>query len=200
MSSIPLKKGQSIPLQKTGEPEFTKISVRLGWDENKFTGGGKFDVDVSCFALEEDDKGYILKSAEDFCYYYKNSILNGAIIHSGDEKDGSKAGDDEIITIDLSKIPESKVNLSFVVTIDEAAERKQNFGMIQNSYARVVNEANGEELYRFDLAEDFSVETAIQYLSIYRNNGKWKLKAIGAGFSGTGLQEFISSYRYVEGT
>jgi tellurium resistance protein TerD len=200
MSVIPLKKGQSIPLNKEDGRVLSKISVRLGWDENKFTGGGKFDVDVSCFALEEDDKGYILKSAEDFCYYFKKSILNGAVVHSGDNKTGEGVGDKETIHVDLSKIPESKINLSFVLTIDEAAERKQNFGMISNSFVRLVDETTGDELYRFDLTEQFSTETAVQYLSIYRHQGQWKLKAIGAGFSNTGLQEFINTYRYVDGT
>ena len=112
------------------------------------------------------------------------SKSSGSVIHSGDNLTGDGEGDDETLKVDLSKVPENVSKIDFTVTINDADTRNQNFGQVSNAYIRVVNEATGEELIRYDLGEDYSVETAVIVGELYRNNGEWKFNAIGSGFQG----------------
>ncbi|MFQ7001131.1 MAG: TerD family protein [Clostridium sp.] len=177
---IMLKKGQKIDLTK-GNKSLKKILVGLGWDTNKYDGGYDFDLDAAAFCCGDDDK---VHEDLDFIFYNNLKHETGAIEHLGDNLTGEGDGDDEQILVDLSLIPSRITKINFTVTIHEADERGQNFGQVSNAYVRVVNQENDEELLRYDLGEDFSVETAIVVAQLYKYNGEWKFNAIGSGFSG----------------
>ena len=177
---IMLKKGQKIDLTK-GNKSLKKILVGLGWDTNKYDGGYDFDIDAAAFCCGDDDK---VHEDLDFIFYNNLKHESGAIEHLGDNLTGEGEGDDEQIVIDLSLIPARITKINFTVTIHEADERGQNFGQVSNAYVRVVNQENDEELIRYDLGEDFSVETAIVVAQLYKHNGEWKFNAIGSGFAG----------------
>ena len=187
--AISLKKGQKVDLTKTN-PGLKNILIGLGWDVNKYDGGKDFDLDASVFLLNGQGK---VNSDDDFVFYGNLKHVSGSVEHLGDNLTGAGEGDDEEIKIDLSKVPENIEKIDFTVTIYEAEERKQNFGQVENAFIRVVNEANGEELIRYDLGEDFSIETAVVIGELYRNKGEWKFNAIGSGFSG-GLASLGKNY------
>ncbi|AVK47527.1 chemical-damaging agent resistance protein C [Clostridium sp. MF28] len=177
---IVLKKGQKIDLTK-GNSSLKKILIGLGWDTNRYDGGYDFDLDAAAFCCGEDGK---VHNDLDFIFYNNLKHSSGAIEHLGDNLTGDGDGDDEEILIDLSLIPQNISRISFTVTIHDADERKQNFGQVSNAYVRVVNSDNNQELLKYDLGEDFSIETAIVVAEIYRHNGEWKFNAIGSGFQG----------------
>jgi tellurium resistance protein TerD len=183
---INLEKGQKVDLTKTN-PGLTKIVVGLGWDTNKYDGGSAFDLDSAVFMIEENGK------CKDFIFYGNLEHGSKSVVHLGDNLTGDGDGDDEQIKIDLSKIPSNIQKLIFSVSIYEADARKQNFGMIGNSFIRLVDETKNEDLIRYDLGEDFSVETAIVIGEIYRNGGEWKFTAIGSGFKG-GFKSLCETY------
>ncbi len=187
--AINLKKGQKIDLTKTN-PGLTKIMVGLGWDTNKYDGGFDFDLDASVFLLGEDGRA---KSDGDFVFYGNKEHSSKSVVHCGDNLTGAGDGDDEQILVDLSLVPAEVSKIDFTVTIYEFAERNQNFGQVSNAFIRIVNSATNEELIRYDLSEDFSVETAVVVGQLYRNNGEWKFNAVGSGFSG-GLAALCNSY------
>lgn len=186
---ISLQKGQKIDLTK-GNPGLTKIIVGLGWDTNKYSGGSDFDLDASVFLLDKNGRA---GGIEDFIYYNNLVGGNGAVTHTGDNLTGAGDGDDEQIVVDLAQIPVHVEKLAFTVTIHEAVQRSQNFGQVSNSFVRVVNETNGQEVLRYDLGEDFSVETALVVCELYRHQGEWKFNAVGSGFSG-GLAALCRNY------
>lgn len=178
--AISLKKGQKVDLTKTN-PGLKNILIGLGWDTNKYDGGFDFDLDTSIFLLNADNK---VNSDADFVYYGNLKHESGSVEHLGDNLTGAGDGDDEEIKIDLSKVPANVEKITFTVTIYEAAERKQNFGQVENAFIRVFDEQNNKELIRYDLDEDFSIETAVIVGEIYRNKGEWKFNAVGSGFEG----------------
>ena len=178
--AVSLKKGQKVDLTK-GNPNLSKILVGLGWDTNKYDGGSDFDLDAAAFLLGANGK---VTSDADFVFYNNLKHASGSVQHLGDNLTGAGEGDDEQIQIDLSKVPANIDKIDFTVTIHEAEARKQNFGQVSNAFIRVVDEANNKELIRYDLGEDFSIETAVVVGEIYRNNGEWKFNAIGSGFQG----------------
>lgn len=178
--AISLKKGQKVDLTKTN-PGLKNILIGLGWDTNKYDGGFDFDLDTSIFLLNADNK---VNSDADFVYYGNLKHESSSVEHLGDNLTGAGDGDDEEIKIDLSKVPANVDKITFTVTIYEAAERKQNFGQVENAFIRVFDEQNNKELIRYDLDEDFSIETAVIVGEIYRNKGEWKFNAVGSGFEG----------------
>ncbi len=178
--AISLQKGQKIDLTKTN-PGLTKVLVGLGWDTNKYDGGADFDLDAAVFLLGDSGK---VNSDADFVFYGNLKHASGAVEHLGDNLTGAGDGDDEQIKVDLAAVPANISKIDFTVTIYDAETRRQNFGQVSNAFIRIVNEATGEELLRFDLGEDFSIETAVVVAELYRNNGEWKFNAIGSGFSG----------------
>ncbi|SDH36987.1 TerD family protein [Desulfosporosinus hippei] len=186
---ISLQKGQKIDLTK-GNPGLTKIIVGLGWDTNKYSGGSDFDLDASVFLLDKNGRA---GGIEDFIYYNNLVGGNGSVKHTGDNLTGAGDGDDEQVKVDLALVPAHVEKIAFTVTIHDAVQRSQNFGQVSNSFVRVVNEANGQEVMRYDLGEDFSVETAIVVCELYRYQGEWKFNAIGSGFSG-GLAALCTNY------
>ncbi len=178
--AISLKKGQKVDLTKTN-PGLKEILVGLGWDTNRYDGGKDFDLDTSIFLLGASGK---VNSDDDFVFYGNLKHVSGSVEHLGDNLTGEGSGDDEQIKIDLSKVPANVEKIDFTVTIYEADTRNQNFGQVENAFIRVVNSATGEELIRYDLSEDFSVETAVIVGELYRNKGEWKFNAVGSGFEG----------------
>ena len=175
-----LTKGQKVSLTKDN-PGLKKVVVGLGWDINAFDTGGDFDLDAAAFLLGDSGK---VSSSGDFVFYGNLSHSSGSVVHQGDNLTGVGDGDDEQIKIDLSKVPDNVTKIAFTVTIYEAETRRQNFGQVNNAFIRIYNEENGEEMLRYDLGEDFSIETAAVFGELYRNGSEWKFNAIGSGFQG----------------
>jgi len=181
--AINLQKGQRENLKA---PKFT---IGLGWDTNNF-GGNDFDLDASVFMLGENKK---LISDDHFIFYNNLTSPDGALVHTGDNLTGEGDGDDEAINVDLSIVDPLVSELCIVVTIHEAEVRRQNFGQVRNSFVRIVDK-DGIELLKYELEEDFSIETAVEFGRIYRRNGEWRFEAVGVGMKG-GLQDYINRYQ-----
>ena len=162
----------------------------LGWDINVFDSGADFDLDAAVFMLGADGK---CPTDKEFIFYGNLSHASGAVNHMGDNLTGEGYGDDEQIRIDLSKVPANIERIAFTVTIYDSETRRQNFGQVSNAFIRLVNESDGSELIRYDLGEDFSIETAVVVGELYRNNGEWKFNAVGSGFQG-GLAALCGHY------
>ncbi len=186
---VSLKKGQKVSLTKDN-PGLSKVVVGLGWDVNAFDTGGDFDLDAAAFLLA--DTGKITKS-EDFVFYGNLNHPSGSVQHLGDNRTGAGEGDDEQIKVDLSAVPAEITKIAFTVTIYEAEQRSQNFGQVNNAFIRIYNEATGEEMLRYDLGEDFSIETAAVFGELYKNGGEWKFNAIGSGYQG-GLAALCTNF------
>ena len=186
---INLSKGQKVDLTK-GNPGLKNIMIGLGWDVNMYDSGAAFDLDAAAFMAAENGK---CPRETDFIFYGNLEHPSGAVKHMGDNLTGEGDGDDEQIQVDLSKIPENISKVAFTVTIYEAEARRQNFGQVSNAFIRIVDEATGTELIRYDLGEDFSIETAVVVGELYRHNGEWKFNAIGSGFQG-GLAALCGHY------
>ena len=186
---VNLKKGQKVSLTK-GNPGLKDVVVGLGWDANVYDTGDEFDLDAEAFLLTESGR---VGRQEDFVYFGNLQHYSGAVTHMGDNKTGVGEGDDESIIIDLAKVPDNIVKIVFTVTIYESEEKHQNFGQVNNAFIRIYNQQTGEEMLRYDLGEDFSIETAAVFGELYKNNGEWKFNAIGSGFQG-GLAALCANY------
>ncbi len=189
--AISLVKGQKVSLDNN----MTHALVGLGWDTNRYDGGYDFDLDASVFLLGENGK---LQRDEDFIFYNNLRSRNDAVIHTGDNLTGEGEGDDEVIMIDFTKIPDDIKRIAICVTIYEAAERGQNFGQVSNAYIRIAKLADefdtvGETVLKFDLEEEFSIETALVVAEIYNKNGQWRFNAIAGGYQG-GLEAIVRSF------
>ncbi|MBN6886860.1 tellurium resistance protein TerD [Cytobacillus horneckiae] len=187
--AISLSKGQKVDLTKTN-PGLSKVIVGLGWDTNKYDGGNEFDLDSSIFLLDGTGK---CSSDKDFIFYNQLEGGNGSVVHTGDNRTGEGDGDDEKVKVNLANVPSSIEKISFVITIHDGENRGQNFGQVSNSFVRIVNEETNEEIIRYDLGEDFSIETAIIVGELYRHNGEWKFSAIGSGYQG-GLSRIATDF------
>lgn len=184
-----LSKGQKVSLTKDN-PGLQKVVVGLGWDVNRYDTGGDFDLDASAFLLTESGK---VSRQEDFVFYGNPKDPSGAVQHMGDNRTGAGEGDDEQIMIDLTKVPSNITKIAITVTIYDAEGRRQNFGQVSNSFIRIYNEQNSQEMLRYELDEDFSIETAAVFGELYKHNGEWKFNAIGSGYQG-GLAALCASY------
>ncbi len=184
--AISLEKGQRIQIG------LSKVSVGLGWDPNKGTGYD-FDLDASAFMLGANHK---IPTDNFFVFYNNQKSPDGAVESTGDDLTGgnSDGGDDETINVDLTKVDSRIEEILFTATIYKAEERRQNFGQVRNSYIRIYDNTNNQEIARYDLDEDFSIETAVEFGRLYRHNGEWKFEAIGNGNKG-GLQALVSKYQ-----
>lgn len=187
--AVSLAKGQKVDLTK-GNPGLSKLIVGLGWDTNQYDGGYDFDLDAAAFLLGANGK---VASDADFVFYGNLKHASGGVEHLGDNLTGAGDGDDEQIKVDLSLVPASVEKIGFTVTIYESDVRRQNFGQVNNAYIHIMDESNNTELIRYDLGEDFSIETAVVVGELYRNNGQWKFNAIGSGFQG-GLKALCQNY------
>ena len=182
--AINLQKGQR---ENINAPKFT---IGLGWDTNNSSTGLGFDLDASVFVLGENKK---LVSDNHFIFYNNLKSPDDAVIHTGDNLTGDGDGDDEQIKIDLTKINAAVKEICIVVTIHDSEARKQNFGQVRNSFIRIVDDINNTELVKYELEEDFSIETAVEFGRIYNKDGQWKFEAIGVGMKG-GLQDYLNKY------
>ena len=182
----------AINLQKGQREKLTtgNFTIGLGWDTNESSNGIDFDLDASVFILGENKK---MLSDSHFIFYNNLQSPDGAVLHTGDNLTGEGDGDDESIIIDLGKIVPDATEIAVVVTVHDAESRKQNFGQVRNSFVRIIDNDSKEELMKFELDEDFSVETAVEFGRIYKRNGQWKFEAVGLGMNG-GLQDFLNKY------
>ncbi|RDI45939.1 TerD family protein [Falsibacillus pallidus] len=189
MSSISLSKGQRIDLTKTN-PGLTKVIIGLGWDTNKYSGGQDFDLDACAFMCNADNK---VENDNEFIFYNNLKSPNGAVEHTGDNRTGEGEGDDERMNVDFSLLPSYVEKVGITVTIHDAEARAQNFGQVSNAFVRVIDASNNREILRYDLGEDFSIETAVVVCELYKHAGEWKFNAIGSGFQG-GLAALCRNY------
>ena len=182
--AINLTKGQRI------EIGLSKVGVGLGWDPNEGTGFD-FDLDASAFMLGENKK---IPKDEFFVFYNNQKSPDNSVESSGDDLTGGNSdGDDETLTVDLSKVHSKIHEIIFTVTIHDYENRKQNFGQVRNSFIRIYNAQTNEEIAKYELDEDFSVETAVEFGRLYKRNGEWKFEAMGIGYKG-GLEYFVKKY------
>jgi len=186
--ALTLQKGGNLSLTKT-DPSLTKILVGLGWDP-RATDGAEFDLDASALLLAANGK---VRGEADFIFYNQLKSVDGSVEHTGDNRTGAGDGDDEVIKVDLSRIPADVDKVVFIVTIHDAEARKQSFGQVGGSFIRIVNDTTSAEVVRYDLAEDASTETAMIFAELYRNGGEWKFRAVGQGYAG-GLKALANSF------
>lgn len=187
--AINLVKGQKINLSKE-DPSLKTALIGLGWDIKKYDGGYDFDLDASAFLVGTNNK---VNNDYDFIFYNNLKHPSESVIHTGDNRTGEGEGDDEQVIIDFTKVPKDIGKIAITVTIHDAKTRAQNFGQVANAFVRLENMDSSQEILRYDLSEDFSVETAIVVCEIYKNNGEWKFSAIGSGFEG-GLAALCNNY------
>lgn len=176
--AVSLVKGGNVNLSKEA-PGVSSVTVGLGWDARK-TDGQEFDLDASAFILGQDEK---VLSDTHFIFFNNKVSPEGAVTYGGDNRTGAGDGDDETVKIDFAKLPDTVKKVVIAVTIYEGQARNQNFGMVSNAYARVINDADGKELARFDLSEDSSTNAAMVFVELYKVNGEIKVKAIGEGWA-----------------
>ncbi|MES2148166.1 MAG: TerD family protein [Pseudomonadota bacterium] len=177
--AISLQKGGNVNLSKEA-PGLSKMVVGLGWDV-RATDGAAYDLDGAVFLLGATGK---VRSDADFVFYNNLKSVDGSVQHSGDNRTGAGEGDDESVTIDLSKVPADVDKIAVCVTIHEAEARHQNFGQVSKAFVRCVNAAGNTEIARYDLSEDGSTESAMVFGEVYRAGGDWKFRAVGQGFKG----------------
>jgi tellurium resistance protein TerD len=188
MMGVSLAKGGNISLTKVA-PNLTAVAVGLGWDA-RATTGADFDLDAS--ALLCDAAGKILSDAH-FVFYNNLKSPEGAVVHTGDNLTGEGEGDDEIILVNLNVVPPQTSKVIFPVSIYEAEARYQTFGQVRNAYIRILNQADGAELARYDLSEDASSETAMIFGELYRHGAEWKFRAVGQGYA-SGLRGIAADF------
>jgi len=190
--AVNLSKGQRISLEKVA-PGLSEAFVGLGWDINITDTGQDFDIDSSIFLLDSNEK---LISDSHFIFY--NNLTSPdpdeSVEHLGDNRTGAGEGDDEVVKISLKQVPPDVHKIVMTVTIHEAEQRQQNFGQVQNAFVRVVDAQENKEVVRYDLTEDFSVETALIMAELYRKDGEWRINAVGAGYEG-GLAALLNRYQ-----
>ncbi len=186
--AVSLSKGGNVNLSKEA-PGLTNILIGLGWDA-RATDGAAFDLDAVAFMLKADGK---IISDDGFIFYNNKTSPCGSVVHAGDNLTGEGEGDDEVIRVDLTKVPADVAKIVVAVTIDKADIRNQNFGQVSNARIRVVNDSDANEIARYDLSEDASTETAMIFGEVYRNGADWKFRAVGQGFAG-GLGPLASSF------
>ena len=186
--AISLTKGGNVNLSKEA-PNLTNIAVGLGWNP-RATDGQAFDLDAIAFLVNESGK---VRADTDFIFFNNLKSSDGSVEHTGDNRTGEGDGDDEVIKVDLSKVPADVSKVVFCAVIYDGQARNQNFGQVANAYIRIVNTQGGAEVARYDLSEDSSTETAMIFGELYKNNGEWKFRAVGQGFAG-GLGPLAASY------
>lgn len=177
--AISLSKGGNVSLSKT-DPSLKKLQIGLGWDLRK-TDGSAFDLDAAAFMLKDDGK---VRSDADFIFYNQPKSSEGSVTYMGDNRTGAGDGDDEVIMVELDKVPAEVQKIAVTVTIYDYDARKQNFGMVERAFIRCVNADSNNEVARYDLSEDASTNSAMIFGEIYRNGAEWKFRAVGQGYDG----------------
>ncbi|WP_406120499.1 TerD family protein [Streptomyces sp. NBC_00989] len=185
---VSLSKGGNVSLSKEA-PGLTAVLVGLGWDV-RTTTGTDFDLDASALLLNASGK---VISDQHFVFYNNLKSPEGSVEHTGDNTTGEGEGDDESIKVDLATVPAEVDKIVFPVSIHDGENRQQSFGQVRNAFIRVVNQAGGAELARYDLSEDASTETAMVFGELYRNGAEWKFRAVGQGYA-SGLAGIASDF------
>ena len=185
---VSLSKGGNVSLTKEA-PGLTAVNIGLGWDV-RTTTGADFDLDAS--ALLTNDQGKVL-SDQHFVFFNNLRSPDGSVEHTGDNLTGEGEGDDEVINVNLATVPVDVAKIVFPVSIYDAESRSQNFGQVRNAYIRILNQAGGAEIARYDLTEDASTETAMVFGELYRNGAEWKFRAIGQGYA-SGLRGIAQDF------
>ena len=175
---VSLSKGGNVSLTKAA-PNLTAVTVGLGWDV-RTTTGTDFDLDASALGLGESKK---ILSDQYFIFFNNLASPDGSITHKGDNLTGEGEGDDEQVSVNLATVPAEIASIVFPVSIYDGDSRGQSFGQVRNAFIRVVNDADGAELARYDLSEDASTETAMVFGELYRNGAEWKFRAVGQGYA-----------------
>lgn len=196
--SVNLQKGQKVDLTK-GNAGLKTLVVGLGWDEapKKFSLFGKNNNDIDCDAsalLISANTGKLLGPV-DVVYYGQLQHRSGAIRHCGDNLTGAGDGDDEQLIVELTKVPADYSKIVFVVTIYQAVERKQHFGMIRNAFIRIVDADKGTELCKYNLSENYDGKTAMIFGEVYRYNGEWKFGAVGEPTNDNGIAQIAARFQ-----
>jgi len=174
VNALNLKKNDILNLAKKN-PGLKKVILGAGWDVA--SGGQDFDLDIAAFLLDSNNKFNTVSNI----IFFNNKEGQGISL-AGDNRTGAGEGDDERIRIDLESIPAHVQKIVFVVTIHEAQAKRQTFGMVENSYVRLLDEENNErEICRFNLKENGSTVTSVIFSELYKQNGEWQFKAIGEG-------------------
>ena len=186
--AVSLSKGGNVNLSKEA-PGLTKAALGLGWD-NRATDGADFDLDAVAFLVDANGK---VAADSDFIFYNNLKSADGSVEHTGDNTTGAGDGDDEQVLVNLTNVSADVQEIIFVVTIHDADTRGQNFGQVSNSFIRLINEDTVEEVAKYELDEDYSSETAIEFGKLYRKDGSWRFQAVGTGFN-AGLQGFVDKY------
>ncbi|MDQ8701240.1 TerD family protein [Streptomyces sp. LHD-70] len=185
---VSLSKGGNVSLSKEA-PGLTDITVGLGWDI-RTTTGTDFDLDASAILTQEDGK---VSSDANFVFFNNLKSPDGSVEHTGDNTTGEGEGDDEQIKVNLTGVPAEVTKIVFPVSIYDAENRQQSFGQVRNAFIRVVNQAGGAEIARYDLSEDASTETAMVFGELYRHGAEWKFRAIGQGYA-SGLRGIAQDF------
>ena len=176
--SVSLSKGGNVSLTKEA-PGMTAVNVGLGWDA-RTTSGADFDLDASALLVDPSSK---ILSDQYFIFFNNLTSPDGSVEHTGDNLTGEGEGDDEMIKVNLAAVPAECDKIVFAVSIYDAETRGQSFGQVRNAFIRIVNQAGGAEIARYDLSEDASTETAMIFGEVYRNGGEWKFRAVGQGYT-----------------
>jgi len=169
-------------------PNLKHAIVGLGWNINDTTDA-QFDLDASCFLLNDKEK---LSKPLDFIFYNNTTSTDGSVVHCGDNRTGEGEGDDEQLTVDLSKLSADVKKIAFVVSIHDAQSRGQNFGMVESAYIRIVDADTGQEILKFNLTENADTYSCMIFGELYRHKTEWKFKAIEKGM--TGLDDALRKY------
>jgi tellurium resistance protein TerD len=185
---VSLSKGGNVSLTKEA-PGLTAVSVGLGWDV-RTTTGADFDLDASALLLGADGR---VVSDRHFVFFNNLTSPDGSVQHTGDNLTGEGEGDDESINVNLQAVPAEVQRIVFPVSIYDADSRQQSFGQVRNAFIRVVNQAGGAEIARYDLSEDASTETAMVFGELYRNGPEWKFRAVGQGYA-SGLRGIAQDF------
>ncbi|OII62264.1 chemical-damaging agent resistance protein C [Streptomyces sp. CC53] len=185
---VSLSKGGNVSLTKAA-PNLTAVTVGLGWDV-RTTTGTDFDLDASALLLNAQGKVAV---DGNFVFFNNLKSADGSVEHTGDNLTGEGEGDDEQIKVSLATVPADVDKIVFPVSIYDAETRQQSFGQVRNAFIRVVNQANNEELARYDLSEDASTETAMVFGELYRHGAEWKFRAIGQGYA-SGLRGIAQDF------
>lgn len=186
--AVTLSKGGNVSLAKV-DPSLKNVKIGLGWD-TRSTDGQDFDLDASAFLLTDAGR---VRGDHDFIFYNNLKSADGSVTHTGDNRTGEGDGDDESLIVELDRVPQDVTKIVFVVTIHDAATRRQSFGQVANAFIRLVNNDSNVEAARYDLSEDASTETAMLFGELYRHAGEWKFRAVGQGYAG-GLASVCAQY------
>jgi tellurium resistance protein TerZ len=193
LMAVSLSKGQRISLEKSGGGGLSKVRMGLGWDPavapkksgffgSMFSGGAAQDIDLdaSCLLLDAQ------KNLLDVVWFQQLQSRDGSIKHSGDNLTGEGSGDDEVVFVDLSRLPSDVAHLAFTV----CSFRGQTFNEVEGAFCRLVDDTNNTELAKFNLSEK-GAHTGVVMAIVSRNGAGWQMKAVGTPTAGAVAKDMM---------